>query len=391
MFFRFHLPFHRTPDISLAPTPKPAHTNPTRAERTLRRILLLSLLIGSLTLSGCSYLLVKTPSEDYSPERAEQRPLCTSVAVAPVIDAALIGAGIGALATSSDSAGQFVLGAGLVGGGTAGAIYGGQKTSDCRQAKRKFRQAQKQAQNQTTPTVPSSPAKGDQSDPATPGADPAKADDSPSKQNSESQSETASPWTHLDKKLTVSLSLLNLGDIVYGLAESSRTGGANYSIGPTFEAMVEAELLPEVSVALFGGGGSAALFDLPTFSSYRLTRLRYGLQTVWYPVGTFEHGMQLGGLIQRTQAVGVSEFDTLPASYDDSALEPRVVASTTLAPLVGYKVTSLTGLTLVTQAGVGARLLQGGATSGSLHLDGPSEIRPFLLLNLNLGWSFPYP
>jgi hypothetical protein len=65
-----------------------------------------------------------------------------------------------------------------------------------------------------------------------------------------------------------------------------------------------------------------------------------------------------------------------------------VVSSVTLSPFIGYKATSLVGLTFNTQLGIGARVRQGGALGNALSLKGTSQIRPFLLWNLNLGWSF---
>lgn len=134
---------------------------------------------------------------------------------------------------------------------------------------------------------------------------------------------------------------------------------------PMLELTGEFRAHDRVGVAAIAGFGSMSGLSL----------VEGGLSARAYPLGDFDHGLQLGaeatylgalGTIQGVQASGTG---------------------LTAGPFVGYKIAARFGLTFEIQLGyqwmaVGARAEQGGVSATAEETDsGP-------LLNINLGWSF---
>lgn len=134
---------------------------------------------------------------------------------------------------------------------------------------------------------------------------------------------------------------------------------------PMVELAGEYRAADPVGVALILGAGGAD----------GVTVVEFGGQGRWYPVGSFDHGMQLGAEVLAVHAFG-----------SDSGVRARATG-VTLGPFVGYKVAARFGLTFDTQLGVQFEAIDATATNGtSTASAGESKLGP--LFNLNLGWSF---
>lgn len=364
------------------------------------RIFSTLLLTCSLVLSGCSYALVKPPTQNYSPKKAQQRPLCTKIPAAPIADLALIAGGIAITASTADtsSAGGPIFGLGMMGGGIAGSIYGFQKTSDCRTLDNQFQQrnvasadtasgdsdphsanTESDADTPETEQTPQNP-----NDTGSTTSNTTAADESTKPETSQptaTGSQSQSLLDRINKHVTVTASLPDLLEV---FLQNYNDVPPFYGLGPTYEGMVEVNLPRQFAVSAFLGRGSMYLQDTDT----DFARIRYGLQGIWYPIGDFKHGLQVGVHLQRNRAYGPEDFNHIPDNYQDVFSDNHLVSSTSLAPMLGYKVMNLTGFTFNVQAGFGPRILQQNVADRAVGLrDGP-EVDPFYLGNLNFGWSF---
>jgi hypothetical protein len=106
----------------------------------MRQVTTSLLIAATLALSGCSYAFMKTPAPDYSPKKAEKRPVCTKSLGPAIADGALIALGLTLVGTTLDTSTSKgpVLGFGMIGGGIAGSIYGVNKSKQCRTATQNF-------------------------------------------------------------------------------------------------------------------------------------------------------------------------------------------------------------------------------------------------------------
>jgi hypothetical protein len=145
---------------------------------------------------------------------------------------------------------------------------------------------------------------------------------------------------------------------------------------PLVELMGELRLHRHVGVAVIAGYGSVK----PEGSTTRFSVLEVGGQLVGYPVGHFDHGMQLG---VEVLYVGVSGSDRSGGERISGAAQGLA-----MGPLVGYKFASKVGFSLNVQGGVQYVALRANAssTSGATASAEDSSVIP--LLNFNLGWSF---
>lgn len=132
-------------------------------------------------------------------------------------------------------------------------------------------------------------------------------------------------------------------------------------LSPIVEVTGEGRVGPKVGLAgIVGAGGASgvAAFEL-------------GAQGRYYPVGDFDHGMQVGAEVLTVMATASSGSTTATG------------LGISLGPFLGYKIAARFGLTFDAQLGVSYAAIQarGGGESESAAGVGP-------LLNLNLGWSF---
>jgi hypothetical protein len=141
---------------------------------------------------------------------------------------------------------------------------------------------------------------------------------------------------------------------------------------PVFEATAEFRLHERVGVAATGGIGSIRIPELTN----RVTVYEFGGQFVGYPVGGFDHGMQLG-----------AEVMFVGASASEGKVDV-LAQGLSLGPFIGYKLATKVGFSFNIQAGFSYVAVRG---SGQNHAGETSsaEASAFApLLNLNVGWSF---
>jgi len=128
------------------------------------------------------------------------------------------------------------------------------------------------------------------------------------------------------------------------------------------EVTGELRIFDWLSASLVLGGGVP--LGIPAFE--------LGGQVCGYPVGSFEHGMQVGA-----EVLGL--FAIAPVGTQSTATAGGVSAG----PFVGYKVAARVGFTFMAQ--LGAQYTFVGAQSGNQT----ASSQGFgVLLNLNVGWSF---
>lgn len=359
---------------------------------TMRNFVLIALLATSISLGGCSFLAVKPPPSDYSPATAKRSPTCTKSLAAPVFDVvvATIGGVLVTAAIPEDSTNRAELAAGGLSGialGTGAAYYGFHHSSACRHLDQQHRNA----------NIKRSVTRDRKNDSQS--AHTADSDETPTSTTYQPESDDASSKSEstsavLDNQLSITWSLLDAADGLVSQAYNGDPGTSEVFLGPMWELMIEWNPTRHLGVAIVGGAGSATVENVDTYydsvssdSNAPFTRLRYGIQGLWYPLGDVDHGMQVGGLLHHARAFGLQEFDTLDAEIHGSYGPP--VSRLTLAALLGYKVTTFTGFTLNAQAGPGVELLQGGALAdGAIGLEDGPKLGPHLHVNLNLGWTF---
>lgn len=157
-------------------------------------------------------------------------------------------------------------------------------------------------------------------------------------------------------------------------------------IFPVVEITAEIRLHRQIGVAVIGAIGSIDPYQFestkppPGIKTGRFTVWEAGAQFVGYPVGHFDHGMQLGAELLYLGIAGSAESATNSASGTAQGLS--------VGPFIGYKFTAKVGFSLAVQGGVGyyavrsdVKDAQGRAASSS-----DSDFTP--ILNINVGWAF---
>jgi hypothetical protein len=116
-----------------------------------------------------------------------------------------------------------------------------------------------------------------------------------------------------------------------------------------------------------------------------------GLQLRFYPIGTFDHGLQLGAeFIYLSGSASTSGTITDESDPNLSYTGALTVKGTgfKVGPFVGYKVALPVGLTLAAQIGVDYLSLKGIAKVDSGGSRTGETKTPFLLADAGVGWSF---
>ncbi len=154
---------------------------------------------------------------------------------------------------------------------------------------------------------------------------------------------------------------------------------------PIVEVTAEARLHRKIGVAgIFGvgsmdpdgiGGAKPGFIDRPRYTVWEV-----GGQFITYPVGNFDHGMQLGAEVLY---VGVAGSEGSGASRVAGTGEGLA-----MGPLLGYKLATKVGFSFNVQGGVQYVALRADAssTTGATATATQSAVIP--LLNINVGWSF---
>ncbi len=145
---------------------------------------------------------------------------------------------------------------------------------------------------------------------------------------------------------------------------------------PVVEVTGEIRLDKIMSVAAIAGFGSVSIDnaqpDLPSHASV----YEFGGHYRFYPIGSFEHGMQLGVevlyLHVSAETASVSGFGTGLA----------------VGPFAGYKIIASGGFTFDAQLGVEFLAVKAEAQDSGGQSASATQKATIPLLNLNIGWSF---
>lgn len=140
---------------------------------------------------------------------------------------------------------------------------------------------------------------------------------------------------------------------------------------PVFELQGEVRVGDQVGVSGILGFGSVTVTD--GLSNDSFTVFEVGGQFTYYVLGDFDHGLQLGAEVLY---LGVS-------ASADSQFGGVFGRGLSLAPYVGYKVSTDFGLTFQAQLGPAFFVV-----SAQSNTDTASDSAVGVMLNLNVGWSF---
>lgn len=142
----------------------------------------------------------------------------------------------------------------------------------------------------------------------------------------------------------------------------------------TLELTAEVRAHRNVGVAVIAAYGNVA-------SEFgRLPVYELGGQAIAYPLGHFDHGLQLGGEVLYAQ----SAVTVVSGGQSVSA----VAAAVGLGPLLGYKYTARIGFAFNIQAGAEYLLATGSAKASTGASVAVSASRWIPLVNLQVGWAF---
>lgn len=153
---------------------------------------------------------------------------------------------------------------------------------------------------------------------------------------------------------------------------------------PVVEITTELRLHENAGVAIIGGIGSMDPYRFstppPGIETGRFTVWELGGQLAVYPIGHFDHGVQLGAEVLYVGAAGSAESKTGSATGVGQGLS--------MGPFLGYKFTARAGFSLAIQGGVAYTTLRADVkdSSGNESSATGSGVGP--LLNINLGWAF---
>ena len=156
-------------------------------------------------------------------------------------------------------------------------------------------------------------------------------------------------------------------------ADAGRTVSITLSTLPLIEPVVQiaAEWHAQKDVG-FAGFIAAGGNEGPIFAT--------GIQLIWYALGDFEHGVQLGGDLMFSIVDRASNVDL----YEDGT-------GIALAAFAGYKLVMPFGFTANLQGGIrmtqSKRLIE-YTVGGSLVSYYDYKLEPLPLVNINVGWSF---
>ena len=145
---------------------------------------------------------------------------------------------------------------------------------------------------------------------------------------------------------------------------------------PIVEFTGEYALSRDFGIAAIGGYGSIQVKNSAS-KDIKLPVLELGAQAAYYALGSFRHGMQVGGELLW---IKVS-----PPKDEGVTVAANGVA---VGPFLGYKFISSFGLTVFVQGGYEFLFAQAKATDATGKEIEASADGGLPLLNINLGWSF---
>jgi hypothetical protein len=146
---------------------------------------------------------------------------------------------------------------------------------------------------------------------------------------------------------------------------------------PFFELTGEVRVHRNLGVSGIVGYGAVR----PEGSASKFDIWEVGGQFVGYPVGHFDHGMQLG---LEVLYAGVSGGDSSTNNVKVAATASGLAAG----PFVGYKLATRVGFTFNVQGGVEYLFVRADASASTGQTASAQQTRLIPLVNANLGWSF---
>jgi hypothetical protein len=154
------------------------------------------------------------------------------------------------------------------------------------------------------------------------------------------------------------------------------------SLSPVHLLLAMGEVTGEVRVHRKIGVAGIAGFGKPKdgATDTRYTAWELGGQVVTYPVGHFDHGMQLG--VEALYA-GVAGDTSVGNTRISSSAQGFAVG-----PMVGYKLATDVGFSFNVQGGIAYFASAAEASGGGTSATASTSPRAIPILNLNLGWSF---
>lgn len=145
---------------------------------------------------------------------------------------------------------------------------------------------------------------------------------------------------------------------------------------PIVEITGEYALSPKLGVAAIGGLGSLEV-EYSNGEKEDIGALELGGQAVYYALGSFRHGLQLGGELLWIKVD--------PPKEGGVEVDANGVA---VGPMVGYKFIAGFGLTSIVQVGYQWLFAKAKAENDAGEQAESSGEDAIMLLNVNLGWSF---
>jgi hypothetical protein len=159
-----------------------------------------------------------------------------------------------------------------------------------------------------------------------------------------------------------------------------------------YEAEGEFRLGKHAGLAVIFGFGSIGLQQLDTsFPDDRASLWEGGGQIRFYPVGSFDHGMQLGlefAYLHGSASTTGTISSGLAPSMDYTGTVTATGNAFKVGPFMGYKLTLPVGLTFGAQLGVELLSVNGLAKDSTGNSKSTSEKVAILLADANVGWSF---
>lgn len=159
-----------------------------------------------------------------------------------------------------------------------------------------------------------------------------------------------------------------------------------------YDATGEFRLGRHAGLALVAGVGSASLKQFyKALPDERARVWEGGLQIRFYPVGTFDHGLQVGAeivyLTGSASTTGNITPDDDPGATSNGPLTAKG-SGFKVGPFVGYKLALPVGFTLAAQIGVDYLSLKGIAKDANGTTRTGDTKTAFLLADAGIGWSF---
>ena len=149
---------------------------------------------------------------------------------------------------------------------------------------------------------------------------------------------------------------------------------------PVVEVQGEVKLHRQIGVALIGGYGSVKASSSIGGETPHFTVWEVGGQFVGYPVGHFDHGMQLGVEVLYAGVSTDSKSGSVSIAGGANGLA--------VGPVVGYKLATKVGFSFNVQGNTKYVAMRAEASSNTGQTASARDSAIIPVLNLNVGWSF---